>query len=84
MNAPQWLALANALLQKHFYIGINDVGFDTAYAEKCLQAGSRPFQEVNFVAEKYDLNRADPHAYGVELTLDDELAVTPRLDSRAA
>lgn len=71
----------NALLEKHYGISLADTSLsDPPVVARYIQAGQRPFEALNEVAEKIGLERTDKQgSYGVAsttpLTSDDEEAV---------
>ena len=83
-----YCAVIDALLQKHFSIGINDTDLE-ALAYSNILHGFRPFEVVNDHAESCDLVRTDIEGfYGVytyvPLTVAEELAVQDCLSSLPA
>jgi hypothetical protein len=60
MNKTQldWVFVANALLTKHFGIGIEDTNLQQAVTSY-IETNQQPFEAVNEAAEKYGLRRID-------------------------
>lgn len=72
MNTRIYGALAALLLKNHFGLTLDDVGF--AVPERIAADQARPFEEVNRLAEKYDLEQLpSKQRFAGNLTLQDEV-----------
>lgn len=84
-QAMRFKKIANALLEKHYGIHINDTDMcEENIAAMLVARGQRPYQAVADWAHETDLDRIDKQGfYGVpskdEITEEDELAVIKEL-----
>jgi cytoskeleton-binding toxin CbtA and related proteins len=59
-----WQTVAGALLSRHYGLTLNDTNLCEEVCVIALQeAGLRPYEAINDLAEKYDLERIDVSDY---------------------
>lgn len=78
MKQERYAQVVDALFRNHYGISINDTLLsEERHLRRCMDLGQRPYEAVNEVATKWDLDRVDGR-YGERrcpLTPNDEKAV---------
>lgn len=80
MNQEVYAQVVDTLFRRHYGISINDTLLsEERYLRECMEHGQKPYEAVNEVANKWDLDRIDGR-YGERrrpLTPNDERAAMP-------